>query len=39
MSEKELEEGFRVGLGREEIAKELEELRPRYGDTLKRLAE
>lgn len=28
-----------VGLGRDRIAKEIEELRPRYGDMLKRLAE
>jgi len=28
-----------VGLGRERIARELEELRPRYGEMLKRLAE
>jgi antitoxin component of MazEF toxin-antitoxin module len=28
-----------VGLGRDRIAKEIEELRPRYGDVLKRLAE
>lgn len=28
-----------VGVGRDRIAKEIEELRPRYGDMLKRLAE
>lgn len=28
-----------VGLGRERVAKEIEELRPRYGEMLKRLAE
>jgi antitoxin component of MazEF toxin-antitoxin module len=28
-----------VGLGRDRIAKEIGELRPRYGDMLKRLAE
>ena len=28
-----------AGLGRERIARELEELRPRYGEMLKRLAE
>ena len=28
-----------VGLGRDRVAKEIEELRPRYGEMLKRLAE
>ncbi|MFW6012324.1 MAG: AbrB/MazE/SpoVT family DNA-binding domain-containing protein [bacterium] len=28
-----------VGLGRDRVAKEIEDLRPRYGDMLKRLAE
>ena len=28
-----------VGFGRDRIAKEIEELRPRYGEMLKRLAE
>lgn len=28
-----------VGVGRERIAQEIEDLRPRYGDMLKRLAE
>jgi len=28
-----------VGLGRDRVAKEIEELRPRYGEVLKRLAE